>query len=334
MQSEESLPERSARPLWLIAVAAATAVLLLLRHGDLDLGADPDLLLVAQQSVAVVLGTLLALGLAVRSGGRALPAFGLAAVLGAAAVTSQSPTLLGGAALATGVLAACLAVLATRPARSFAQAVVEVLVAHVVAGVGAVGVLGFRVGLDPDRFGYAMLALAMLGTVALVYRLAGGVHALGRGGVVLVGLALLALVVALAYTAALTTWGSPALRADIEAVREWSRGTFGAVPHPIEVLLGIPALIWGVTMRSRRRQGWWVCAFGTTATATAAVRLVEDGATTGSGLGAAYSIVLGLLAGLALLTVVRLAQGTPGRRVDRTPVEGPRPEPGRLQPLH
>ena len=33
-------------------------------------------------------------------------------------------------------------------------------------------------------------------------------------------------------------------------------------PAADQALVGVPALVWGCHMRARRRQGWWVCAFG------------------------------------------------------------------------
>ncbi len=168
--------------------------------------------------------------------------------------------------------------------------------AEIVAIAGALGVAGFRVDIDPDRFAYTVLGLSMAAAVALVYRLGGGLHGLGRSGVLLFGAALVLLVVGLAYTAALTRWGSPGAAARRGVGRLWMHDHLGAVPRPLQVLLGIPALAWGVTVRDRRRQGWWVCAFGVTATATATTRLIEEGATERTAaLGEAYSLVLGLL---------------------------------------
>ena len=320
------------RVLWLLGVLGSAGGLAVLRYVELDLPVDETTL---EQSVAAALGVLLALGLAVRSGGRALPAVVVAALVGAGAVATQSPTLLAGAAVGTGVLAACLAVLGTTPARSYWRAMAEVVLAEVVATVGALGVAGYRVEMDPARFRYTVLALSMAAAIGLVYRLGGGLHGLGRSGVLLVAAAMVLLVIGLAYTAALTRWGSPELRLDVASAKLWMRDHLGAVPLPIEALLGVPALAWGVHMRDRRRQGWWVCAFGTAMTASATIRLIGDDVDVAAvALGAAYSLVIGLVLGYVVIRAVRLVRGSPGRRSARVPATGHRPEPPRLQPLH
>ncbi len=312
--------------LWLLATAAVTAALVTARFVELGT--------LAERSLAAGLGVLLAVGLSVRAGGRALPALVLGVLIGGAAVATAWAPLLGGAALATGVLAACLAVLGTTPAATWPRVVLEVVLATIIAMVGAVGVAGFGTTLDAERFGYTVLGLSLAGSVALVYRLGGGVHALGRNGVLLMGGALLVLVVALAYTAALTHWGSPAFRADLETVRLWVRDHLGAVPHPTEILLGVPALAWGVSMRVRRRQGWWMCAFGAAATATGTTALIEPGATELSTvLGAAYGVVGGLVVGFVVLGTVRLLRPRRLRRLVGPPADR-RTEPSRLRPLH
>ena len=120
-------------------------------------------------------------------------------------------TVAGGAAAATAVLAACLAVLATRPAATFVAAIGEVVLAMLLATLGAMGVASFSVRLEVERFGYLVIGVAFLATVALVYRLAGGLHSLGRRGLVLAAGATVLLLVVLVYTAALTRYGSPEL---------------------------------------------------------------------------------------------------------------------------
>jgi hypothetical protein len=310
------------RSLWVLALVALAVGLAALHAVD-----GPTL---ARQSLAAGLGVILAIGLGVRSGAHLPLATALALVVGVAAVATQWEPLLGGAAVGTGVLAACLAVLATRPAATFRLVVIEVVIALAVAVAGGLAAEGFAVGLDAERFGYTVLALAMVGTTALVYRLAGGMHSLGRRGLILATAALVLLVVVLVYTAALTRYGSPELVEQVRSAQAWARDHLGGVPHPVEVLVGIPALAWGVSMRSRRRQGWWACAFGTAATAHVASDLLGAGDTVrSSGLAGLYSLVLGLLLGYLLIKLERAltGRGDGPSRVQRL-------EPSRLRPLH
>ncbi len=287
-----------------------------------------------EQSLAAALAVTLALGLAVRSGAHVPLALVLAVVIAVSAVAVQWAPLLAGAAVATGVVAACLAVLGTRPAPSLPAVVLEVLVALSVATAGALGVAGLAAELDAERYDYAVLGLSMVGTVALVHRLGGGLHALGRRGLVLAVAAVLLLLVVLVYTAALTRYGSPELVDQVRAALDWTREHLGGVPHPAEVLVGIPALAWGVSMRARRRQGWWACAFGTAATAHVAGDLAGGGGTVqGTVLGVLYATVLGLLLGFALIGLERLRTAKDRRHAQAPPV-ATRPEPPRLHPLH
>jgi hypothetical protein len=317
---------------WTVLFVALAVAVAALRTLD-----GPTLL---QQSLAAAMGVTLAVGLAVRSGGRASFAAVLAGIVAVAAVATQWEALLGGAAVAIGVLAACLAVLATRPAATLPAVLLEVVLALVVATAGGLGVAGLEASVDTERFAYTVLVLAIVSTVAMVYRLGGGVHGLGGRGLILAAGALVLLVVVLVYTAALTRYGSPELVMRVADAEDWTRDHLGGVPHPVEVLVGIPALAWGVSMRSRRRQGWWVIAFGTAATAAAASKLAEQDLTTrGTSLSAVYSIVLGLVLGCIVIRLERLLSGRDGRRTARRTAQeaaaaAARHEPGRLQPLH
>jgi hypothetical protein len=212
--------------------------------------------------------------------------------------------------------------------------VVEVLVAVSVASAGALGVAGFAAELDAERYDYAVLGLSMLATVALVHRLGGGLHGLGRRGLALAVGAVLLLLVVLVYTAALTRYGSPELIEQTRAALSWTRERLGGVPHPAELLVGIPALAWGVSMRFRRRQGWWACAFGAAATAHIVGDLAGPGGTVQSAtLGVLYATVLGLLLGFTLIGLERLLSAQDREHAETHPV-APRPEPPRLHPLH
>src|SRR5690606_7852890 len=118
-----------------------------------------------------------------------------------------------------------------------------------------------------------------------------GLHGLGRRGYAIAGGAMLLLFLVMAYTEAISQYGSRELVDSLDEVRATVRSTFGAVAHPIMALLGVPALVWGVFMRARRRQGWWVCAFGVAATASSACRLIaEDIGVRSVALGEFYSI--------------------------------------------
>lgn len=329
----DPLPPRSHRSAtalgwaWLLSLVAVVAGLV-----SLDALGQSQL---AQQSLAAALGVVLAVGLARRSGGRVAPALVLAAIFGGAAVASKWAPLLAGAAVATGVLAGCLAVLITRPAPTFPAVVREVVIALLVATAGGIGAAGFAVEVDNERFVYTVLGLTLVSTTALVYRLGGGLHNLGRRGLLLSAGALVLLVVVVVYTAALTRYGDPGLVAEVGRAEDWTRENLGGVPHPVEVLIGIPALAWGVSLRSRRRQGWWACAFGTAATAHVASDLIDAGDLESStALAATYSIVLGLLLAFILIRLERVLTGRTGRRAADDPSIPPRVEPGRWQPLH
>ena len=88
-------------------------------------------------------------------------------------------------------------------------------------------------------------------------------------------------------------------------------------------------------MRARRRQGWWVCAFGVAALLPVAHGLVNPAA---SVLEVALSSAYGLLIGLALgYVVIRLDLALTGPRGSRARREeeasARRPEPSRTRAL-
>ncbi len=313
------------RPLWMLGLLALIAALVVSRLLD-----TPTLL---GRSLAASLGVVLALGLAVRTGTQVRVPVGLALLIGVSAAATGWPLLLAAAAFGTAVLAAALAVLATRPAPTSRAVVLEVVVALLVATAGGLGVAGFSVRLDAERFAYTVLCVSFLATVALVYRLGGGLHALGRRGLILAGFALVLLVIVLVYTAALTQYGSPTLVAHVRTAETWTLEHLGGVPRPVEVLVGIPALAWGVSMRSRRRQGWWVCAFGTAATAAGVSRLIyADIASRATALSALYTLVLGLLVALVLIRLEDVLTSRSWR--GDVGAAHSRHEPTRLQTLH
>ncbi|MBO9522716.1 MAG: hypothetical protein J7518_14385 [Nocardioidaceae bacterium] len=332
-EKTSSLSRHALTVVWVVLLAAATAGVALAR-ASADL---PDLI---RQVSAGTISVGLAWGLAVRTGGRPIWAAVLTAGLAVGAFVSGSEEWLAGASVGTGVMAATLAVMATVPAATFRLAIREVVVATLIAWVGAAGVLGYgpdaHPRVDADKLGYVVLGLALAGAFALVYRLGAGLHGLGRRGYVVAGTAVVMLALAMAYSEAIAQWGSRDLVNVVDDVRDSLRDTLGAVPHPIVALLGYPALVWGVFMRARRRQGWWVCAFGVAATAPTATRLVASDLSVQSvALGAVYSFVVGIALGYLVIRAEQLLTGTHGRRARRDEeAVAHRPEPGRTEPLH
>jgi hypothetical protein len=284
---------------------------------------------------AVTVTTMYAVGLATRVGGHPLLVGALALVLAGAAAVSDQPLLRASAAVSTAALGAVLGVLGTRPAVRYVSAVREVLLATIVAGIAAFAVDAYDARVAIVRAEYVVLALALAGTLSLAARLAAGLTGLGRRGVLAVvsGLAILALL--LAYGQALARWGSPELVDRMHQMTGDLRMQLGAVPRPLEYLLGFPALVWGVSTRARRRQGWWGCAFGATALALVATTLLRLRlALTVAGLGVGYALAVGLVLGFVLVATDRFVSGTRGRRARRAEEQAAgRPEVGRFAPL-
>jgi hypothetical protein len=150
---------------------------------------------------------------------------------------------------------------------------------------------------------------------------------------ILVGAGVLALT--LAYAELLRRYGSPGLVSSLLDAVHWSRDHLGAFPRPIESVLGIPALAWGCHMRARRRQGWWVCAFGVAATAPVAQSLLNPAiGLVESALSVAYGAVVGLLIGFVVIRVDLAFTGPRGSRARRAEeAAAVRPEPPRTSAL-
>lgn len=319
---------RAARGVWFVAFLAALAAVVLP-------WTPYDVPAIVPLAGAVGMTTAFTLALAIRTGGRPWLSGGLALVLSTAAAVSGSEVMLAGAAVGTAVVAGVLAVLATIPAARFIGVVREVAIATFVAAAGAFAVRAYDAQLSLERTGYLVIGLSLLGALVLVYRLGAGLHGLGRRGFVMIvsGVGLLGLT--LAYTEALAHWGSPGLIESVDRALQNIRELIGAVPRPIEVLLGFPALAWGVSTRARRRQGWWVCAFGAPGLAVVAVSLLDPGTTLAeSGLTVLYSLLLGLAVGYVVIRADLFLTGARGRRARRLEeMAAHRPEANRLEAL-
>ncbi len=289
---------------------------------------------------AATLTVLFAVALTRRSGGRVWFWSLLTVVPVAAALILDQRWLLSSVAVLAAVLGGITAVMLTRPAASPLRLLYEYLLALALAASAGLAVAAWGAPVDPIRFPLAVLALTLTLTIALVWQLGAGYHGIGRRGLVLIAGGAMLVTMILVYSRVLREYGSVTVTEAVESAVSWTTDRLGGVPRPIEVLVGFPALVWGVWVRTSRRQGWWMCAFGTVGTATLATTLADpDVELEYAGLSTAYSVVLGLLLGLLVIRIDALL--TRGRRRDagrRARREGReadpvRPEPGRTTPL-
>ncbi len=288
------------------------------------------------QAGAVVVSTAYAAALAARTGGRPVVFGALTLAVALAAVMVDLAWLRTGAAVGTSSLAAVLAVMATVPAPRVVLVVRECVLALLLAAVGAFATVAYAPTVELTRFEYVSLGLAVAGALGLVYRLGAGLHGLGTRGAIAVVVGGAVLIATLLYAELLRRYGSPGIVDTTLGWVTWSREHLGAFPRPVETVVGIPALAWGCHMRSRRRQGWWLCAFGTAATASTAAALVNPGVSLAeTGLSVLYGLVVGLLVALVLIRLDLSVTGDTGprRRAAGTTSRGPRPEPSRSAAL-
>ncbi|MFT4289352.1 hypothetical protein [Nocardioides sp.] len=280
--------------------------------------------------------------LADRGGGRPAIFAVLTLLAGAIVIAVDRPELRTGAAVSTATIAAVLGVLITVPAVRVRQAVREAVVAVLVAAVGGGAALGWSPSIDLVKFEYAVLVLTLAATFTIVYRLGAGLHGLGRRGAFVVLLGAVVLAATLVYAEALRSYGGLTLVDSLLDLVRWSRDRLGAFPRPVEAVLGVPALMWGTHMRARRRQGWWVCAFGVAATAPAAGALLNPAISSVEALlSIGYGLVVGIVLGYVVIRVDLALTGTGGgrRAVGRRSRQAEerevaiRPEPRRLDAL-
>jgi hypothetical protein len=287
---------------------------------------------------AVATTTAYAWGLAARTGGRSVIFSLLALALGGVVVALDENALRSGAAVVTAVLTAVFAVMVTVPAGGLVAAVRETVVTLLVSAIGSMATLGWAPEVDLDRFEYTVLGLALVGSFLTVYRLGSGFHGLGTRGIVTVVAGSVMLAVTVGYAELLQRYGTHSLVEALDDTVRWSHHHLGAFPRPIIALLGVPAVVWGTHMRARRRQGWWVCAFGIALSAPVAYALVDPGRSVKEvSLATGYGAVIGLVIGFALIGIdLRLSgrRSARGRRqAEIDEVTAVRPEPGRTHAL-
>ncbi|MCW2830442.1 MAG: hypothetical protein JWP31_1134 [Aeromicrobium sp.] len=280
---------------------------------------------------AALLMVVFAVALTHRGGGHMRIWVPITAAVAVAAAIIETNVLLASAASVTAVLSAVWAVLATRPADSLVGAVREYVLALVVALSGTVAVAAWNAPVNYQRFNLIVITVALGLAITLVWNLGAGLHGLGKQNfAVLAGVAALLLLL-LAYSSFVRTHGSQTIVDMFSDLVLWMRQNFEGVPRPVEVFIGFPALIVGVSLRSKRREGWWVLVFAVIGTAVLSTSLVTPGAFPSYiALSTLYSAVLGLIVGLVLRHYVLKERSA---RAARAIEEVVRVEPPRFAPL-
>lgn len=280
---------------------------------------------------AALLMVVFAVGLTHRGGGYLRIWMPITLVLGVLAVVLETNVLLASAAAVTAVLGAVWAVLVTRPATTAIGAIGEYALTLVVALSGTVAVAAWNAPVNYQRFNLTVLAISLGLVITLVWNLGAGLHGLGRQNfAILAGIAALVLLV-LVYSSFVRSHGSHALVRMLSDWVIWMRQHINGVPRPVEVFIGFPALVVGISLRSRRREGWWILVFAVIGTGMVTTSLVTPGAfPTYIGLSTLYSSILGLIVGLILRQQVMKERSA---RAARAIEEVVRVEPPRFAPL-
>ena len=280
---------------------------------------------------AALLMIVFTIGLTHRGGGFMRIWLPLATVLGVSAVVFETNMLLAASAALTAVLAAVWAVLVTRPAESAVTATGEYVVTLMVALSGTVAVAAWNAPVDYQRFNLAVLAISLGLAITLVWNLGAGLHGIGRQNfLIIAGIAGVVLLI-LVYSSYVRSNGSQTLVRFITDAVIWTRQNINGVPRPVEVFVGFPALVAGVSLRSKRRQGWWIQVFAVIGTAVLTTSLVTPGAfPTYIALSTLYSAILGLVVGLVVRHQVLKERSS---RSSRAIEEIVRVEPPRFAPL-
>ncbi len=311
---------------WLVGTAGATTAVV-----DLEkvVGVSPPTWI--ERPSAALLLIVFTIGLTHRGGGFMRLWLPLATTLAVAAVVLETNMLLAASAAVTAVLAAVWAVLVTRPAPTIIGAVGEYATCLVVGLSGTVAVAAWNAPVNYQRFNLAVVAIALTLAISLVWNLGAGLHGLGRQNLLIFAGVAALLVLLLVYSSFVRTNGSQSVVTAITDAVIWLRQNINGVPRPVEVFVGFPALIVGVSMRSKRREGWWVQVFAVIGTGVLTTSLVTPGAfPTYIGLSTLYSAILGLIVGLIVRHQVMKERSA---RAARAIEEVVRVEPPRFAPL-